>query len=214
MLDLRASLARVATDSTEPTPPHNERYGGERLSPRHPFRLWDARTTGLRVQRAARQSIHAFATCVRQHTTTSNFELQTCKQSMDALSPRALAAAQASDHASDLVPAPTAAGKCLISAICPKPHKQGTGMRYERIGAPITARAVPPHICAAPERRKRCLGAARALSGSIFLPGPRSGAKQGERSLLESRASSRGHLWACAAIGIAWSKDSRLYLVF
>jgi hypothetical protein len=39
-------------------------------------------------------------------------------------------------------------------------------------------------------------------------------AKQGERTAVESRASSRAHLWACPATSIARPKDSGLYWVF
>ena len=100
--------------------PNNEQYGGERLSPRHPFRLCDARTTSSRVQRAAKHLIHASATCVRQHTATSQIALPTCEQSMHMLSTCALAAANASDHARALIPAPTASVRCPILRICPK----------------------------------------------------------------------------------------------
>jgi hypothetical protein len=79
-----------------------------------------ARTTSSRVQRAAKHLIHASATCVRQHTATSQIELRTCEQSIDVLSPCALAAANASHHAHALVPAPTAAARRPICAICPK----------------------------------------------------------------------------------------------
>ena len=68
----------------------------------------------------AKHLIHASATCVRQHTATSQIELPTCEQSMHVLSPCALAAANASHHAHALVPAPTAAARRPICAICPK----------------------------------------------------------------------------------------------
>ena len=89
------------------------------LAPRHPFRLCDARTTGSRVQRAAKHPIHATPTCVRQHTATSHIELRTCEQSIDVLSPCALAAANASDHARAFIPAPTASARRPICGICP-----------------------------------------------------------------------------------------------
>ena len=95
-----------------------------------------ARTTGSRVQRAAKHLIHASATCVRQHTTTSEFELRTCKQSMDALSPRALAAAQASDHASVLVPAPTAAGRRPICRDLPEAQTKAPACDASGAGSP------------------------------------------------------------------------------
>ena len=96
------------------------KMAGRDCLPATPSDSWDARTTGSRVQRAAKHPIHAFATCVRQHTATSQTALPTCEQSMHVLSPCALAAAQASDHASVLVPAPSAAARRPICAICPK----------------------------------------------------------------------------------------------
>ena len=56
----------------------------------------------------------------------------------------------------------------------PEQHKQGTGMRCERGGAPSTASPAQAPICPASERRKRDPGPSRALSGSNLLPWPKS----------------------------------------
>jgi hypothetical protein len=203
----RVPFARTLPNSRHP---NNEQYGGERLSPRHPFRLWDARTTGSHVQRAAKHPIHAFATCVRQHTTTSEFELRTCKQSMHALSPRALAAAQASDHASVLVPAPTAAARRPICTICPRAqtrhrHAMRAGGVAQHCKGGCSIHLPGPR---APEATP---GTISCPLGLHFAPLAQICAKQGERAAVESRASSRAHLWACPAISIARPKDSGLY---
>ena len=131
--------------------PNNEQYGGERLSPRHPFRLCDARTTSSRVQRAAKHLIHASATCVRQHTATSQIALPTCEQSMHVLSPCALAAANALSRPCTRL---HSRAHCLCempdTAHLPQEHKQGTDMRQERGGAPSTAGADEAPIRTAP----------------------------------------------------------------
>jgi hypothetical protein len=93
---LYRTLGTLTTSSTA---------GRDCLPATRPFRLRPTlrRTTYhdelSRVQRAAKHPIHASATCVRQHTATSQIELRACEQSMDVLSPCALAAANASHHA-------------------------------------------------------------------------------------------------------------------
>jgi hypothetical protein len=63
---------------------------GERLSPRHPFRLWDACTTGSRVQRAANHLISCVCDmCPAAHHKIRVRAQDMCKQShvLYALSP-------------------------------------------------------------------------------------------------------------------------------
>ena len=89
-----------------------------------------------RTQRAAKHPIHASPTCVRQHTATSHIELPTCEQSMHMLSSCALAAANASDHARALIPAPTASARRPICGICPKSTNRALACDASGVGCP------------------------------------------------------------------------------
>ena len=60
------------------------------------------------------------------------------------------------------------------TAHLPQEHKQGTDMRQERGGAPITASSVESPIRTAPERRKRRTGTTVLLGGSTLLSWPKS----------------------------------------
>ena len=193
--------------------PNNEQYGGERLSPRHPFRLCDARTTSSRVQRAAKHLIHASATCVRQHTATSQIALPTCEQSMHMLSTCALTAANASDHARALIPAPTASARRPICGICPNSTNKALACDASGGGAHHCKPCSSTHLSGlrAPEARSRTISCPFGLH---FAALAQICAKQGERAAVESRASSRAHLLACPAISTARPKDSGLYWVF
>ena len=122
----------------------------------------------------AKHLIHASATCVRQHTATSQIELPTCEQSMHVLSPCALAAANASHHAHALVPAPTAAARRPICAICPKSTNRAPTCDKSGGGAPSTAGADEAPIRTAPERRKRRAGPSVLLGASTLLSWPTS----------------------------------------
>ena len=73
-----------------------------------------------------------------------------------------------------LLPRPLPLPDARLAVSAPQEHKQGTGMRCERGGAPSTAGPAQAPICPASERRKRDPGPSRALPGSNLLPWPKS----------------------------------------
>jgi hypothetical protein len=142
--------------------------------PCHPFRLWDARTTGSRVQRAAKHPIHAFATYASGSTERStpqnlSSSSRTCKQSMYALSPSALPGCSAS-----LRPCIRPRSRAHCCWQMPDLRYLPEAQSSERGGSPSTAEAVEAPICPPPKRRKQRPGPSRALSGSTLLPWPKS----------------------------------------